>query len=154
MLLLSKEFLHFVLDFSDEIFIDCKLRFIEQFFLKDTVVHFSTVLGSGVEEQFTKLLYVVGVVLQLHYLYPPKTQFPYFFVFAHPEQEVAVVSEVGFLLGPVLEEGVFEDLGVELHALFVDLLYFAVGLVFGHDGVYEQGQFELVFEGELVGDVV
>ena len=50
MLLLSKEFLHFVLDFSDEIFIDCKLRFIEQFFLKDTVVHFSTVLGSGVED--------------------------------------------------------------------------------------------------------
>ena len=73
MLLLSKEFLHFILDFSDEIFIDCKLRFIEQFFLKNTVVHFPAVLGPGVEEEFTKLLDVVGVVLQLHYLYPPKT---------------------------------------------------------------------------------
>lgn len=38
--------------------------------------------------------------------------------------------------------------------MLVDLLYFAVRLVFGHDGVDEKSQFELVFEGELVGDVV
>ena len=79
---------------------------------------------------------MIGVVLQLHYLYPSQAEFPYFFVFAHPQQEIAVIIEVGFLLGPVLEKGVFEDLGVELHALLVYLFYFAVGLVFGHDGVY------------------
>lgn len=66
-------------------------------------MHFSAVLGSGVEKELPKLLDVIGVVLQLHYLYPPKAELSYLFIFAHPEEEVAVVYKVGFLLGPVLE---------------------------------------------------
>ena len=131
----SKQLLNLILDLTYYFRTYFKFLFLQKLLLEIIFINFSTVRVSCIYDQIFELIHILRIILRVHDVNSLKTQFPYFLMFSHSHEEVAIFNKKWFLSSPILKKSVLEHFRIELHSFFINLSYLLVESVLRHNRI-------------------